>query len=88
MHDDGFYGIATLRRYKNAVREAAELDHVWFKDVRRTFGVRTDQSGLSMKKLQMIMGHKKRETTIRYTHHQVMLALEDAWRVVAQIEAA
>ena len=73
--------IYQLRYWFDQARTRAGLDHVRFKDLRRTWGVTADRAGLTLSDLQAGMGHRRQQTSIKYTKHQVVLDSQKASRV-------
>ena len=74
-----------VRYWFDQARREAGLDHVRFKDLRRTWGVTADRAGLTLSDLQAGMGHRRQQTSIKYTKHQVVLDSQKAARVAAEM---
>ena len=74
-----------VRYWFEKAREKAGLEHVRFKDLRRTWAVNADEAGLNLGQMKSGLGHGLDETTVRYTNRQVTLELEAAERVARQM---
>lgn len=74
-----------VRYWFEKAREKADMEHVRFKDLRRTWAVNADQSGLNLGQMKSGMGHRLDETTVRYTRRQVTLDQEAATQVARQM---
>lgn len=60
-------------------------DDLRFKDLRHTAGCAFEDVGLSSSKRQAAMGHKRRETGLKYEKRQVQLEAEDAIKVARHL---
>ena len=76
---------AQVRYWFEKARKKAGMDHLRFKDLRRTWAVNADEAGLSLGQLKGGLGHSEDETTVRYTHRQLALEHEAAVRVAQQM---
>ena len=74
-----------VRYWFEKAREKAGLDHVRWKDLRRTWAVNADKAGLNLGQMKSGLGHARSETTVGYTNRQVTLGLEEARRVARQL---
>lgn len=74
-----------VRYWFEKAREKADLEHVRFKDLRRTWAVNADEAGLNLGQIKSGLGHGLDETTVRYTNRQVTLELDAAERVARKM---
>lgn len=74
-----------VRYWFEKAREAAGLEYLRFKDLRRTWAVNADEAGLNLGQMKSGLGHGLDETTVRYTNRQVTLETEAAERVARQM---
>lgn len=56
-----------------------------FKDVRHTAGAAFEEVGMGTTKIGAALGHKKRETSLKYTQRQVQLNAHDALKVARHL---
>lgn len=93
-----FYGSADERQELSALitafqvrywfekaREAVGMEHLRFKDLRRTWAGNADETGLNLGQMKSGLGHGLDETTVRYTNRQVTLESDAAERVARQM---
>ena len=60
----------TLRPAWEAVRRAADLEDVWFHDLRHTYAVHCAKAGMPLGELQQRLGHASITMTMRYAVYQ------------------
>ena len=87
--------ILTADRVRRAFEEAREragftktagfVDDLRFKDLRHTAGVAFEQAGFSVTQIGAGLGHKRRETSLKYTKRQLTLGADEALKVARQL---
>jgi integrase len=60
--------LANLRKVWDEALREAKIDNFVFHDLRHTFGSRLVMSGVDLKTVQILMGHKSIKMTERYAH--------------------
>lgn len=79
---------AAFERARSAAgftKAAGFADDLRFKDLRHTAGVAFEQAGFSVTEIGAGLGHKRRETSLKYTKRQITLGADDALRVARQL---
>jgi integrase len=66
----GFQGPRSRdwRRWFEDVVESAHIDNLRWHDLRHTFASRLVMAGVPLRAVQTLLGHKRIETTLRYSH--------------------
>ncbi len=77
-----------LRHYFDKVRAETGLSQVRFKDLRHLFGIFSDKAGRSVAEIQVSMGHKRRETSLRYLQYQAVMNVEAAREIEREMGLA
>lgn len=60
----------TLRPEWEAIRRSADLEDVWFHDLRHTYAVHCAKAGMPLGELQQRLGHATITMTMRYAVYQ------------------
>jgi hypothetical protein len=62
-------------------KKAGFVDDLRFKDLRHTASVAFEQAGFSITQIGAGLGHKRRETSLKYPKRQLTLGADEALRV-------
>lgn len=66
--DRRVFGICSPKKWFDTAIDKAKIEDFTWHDLRHTFGSRLAMSGVSMKSIQELMGHRSILTTMRYAH--------------------
>lgn len=80
------YWFEKARAAAGYTKEAGFVDDLRFKDLRHTAGVAFEQAGFSVTQIGAGLGHKRRETSLKYTKRQLTLGPEEALKVARQFQ--